>query len=789
MADRPRGREKNVTGQSGPVRRRGQGLGSGPVGSGSVSGGSNRNAGPSRGGGGLPMIVVLLLALLFGGGTGLSGLLGGGGSNQNTSQQTQTTTSNSYANSILQNVSNTSSGWTDAQAAKPSLNTSVVKGARDKRTKIRGDGKDKVTIMVYMCGADLESRSGMATRDLQEMLNAKTGKNINLIIYTGGATRWQNNAVSAQVNQVYQIKDGQLSRLVENAGTTPMTDPNTLSSFIQFGKENFEADRYELILWDHGQGSLTGYGYDEKYPNAGAMNLSEINAALRDGGVTFDFVGFDTCLMATVETANVVAKYADYMIASEETEPGLGWYYTDWLTKFSKNTSMPTVEIGQNIVDDFVETCQKQVPGQSATLSVVDLAELQHTVPEKLKSFAKSVNKKMENKEYQEISTALNRTRRFARSNKVDQVDLVNLTDYINTESGTELAKAIKSAVKYNRTSRDMTNSYGLSIYFPYYSSRNVDTMVSIYQDTEMDDDYARCIQTFARFQMSGMASYGGQNGSQQSLLNLFGIPSQTQQPSSSSEVNELINLFLGGNTNSINGLSGTNFLSNRSVPDEDIAQYVMDHRLDESKLVWKETNGQYAMELSESDWELINQVDLNIFYDDGQGYIDLGLDNLFDIDDKGRLIADTEHTWLAVNNQVVAYYHTDTTDDGEHYTINGYIPAMLNDQRVNLLVQFTDKNPHGSIIGANPLYDETETETVAKNLIEINDGDVIDFLCDFYDYNGNYQDSYMLGERLVVDGELTISDLVLTEADLKITYKFTDIYDQDHYAQPILIQ
>ena len=87
------------------------------------------------------------------------------------------------------------------------------------------------------------------------------------------------------------------------------------------------------------------------------MTLDEINTALKDAGTKFDFVGFDACLMATYETAIMLNNHADYLIASEETEPGIGWYYTNWLTNLSENTSMPTIEIGQNIIDDFVTKC------------------------------------------------------------------------------------------------------------------------------------------------------------------------------------------------------------------------------------------------------------------------------------------------------------------------------------------------------------------------------------------------------------------------------------------------
>ena len=87
-------------------------------------------------------------------------------------------------------------------------------------------------MLIYMCGTDLESQSGMATADLKEMLNATVGKNVNLLVYTGGCSRWRNNVVSNQYNEIYQISDGQLFRLEDNL-TGSMTNPATLASFIK----------------------------------------------------------------------------------------------------------------------------------------------------------------------------------------------------------------------------------------------------------------------------------------------------------------------------------------------------------------------------------------------------------------------------------------------------------------------------------------------------------------------------------------------------------------------------
>ena len=745
----------------------------------------------------MPLIAVIL-ALLLGGGGGLGALLGGGSPVDATPQVPQTPNVNqSVQNSpvtldpsiFLGNLTggSVSYGW-ELKANTGTLDRTVTSGARDKRTIIRGNGQDTVTIMVYMCGTDLESRSGMGTSDLQEMLNAKVGDKVNLLVYTGGCKGWRNNVVSSKNNQIYQIRNGQMTCLVENAGNAPMTDPNNLASFIQWCGKNFPANRNQLIFWDHGGGSLSGYGYDEKYATSGSMDLAEIDKALKAGGVTFDFIGFDACLMATLETALTVDQYGDYLIASEETEPGVGWYYTDWLTKLSQNTSMPTIEIGKNIVDDFVDVCAQKCRGQSTTLSVVDLAELEATVPAQFKDFAASTTKLIEDKSYQTVSSARSGTREFASSTQIDQVDLVHLAANMGTDEGKDLCDALLGAVKYNRTSSNMTNAYGLSIYFPYRKANNVDQAVSTYELIGLDDEYARCIQEFASMEVSGQVSTGGTASPLPSLMGMMGGSSASSGNASAEMIGQLLGAFLQ-NGSGISGLTPGNmgFLSGRSLSVEDTAQYLAENRLDADALVWQtNAQGQPVIALSEEQWGLVQGLELNMFYDDGQGFIDLGLDNVFDFDANGALVGETDGTWLAINGQPVAYYHTNTTDDGENYTISGYVPALLNDERVELVLVFDNDNPYGYIAGARTVYTDGETDTQAKGLTELEVGDKLDFICDYYGYDGSYLDSYFLGDQMTVTDTMEISNVDIGREYVSATYRFTDLYNQHYWTAPI---
>ena len=721
---------------------------------------------------------MVIACLLFGGGSFLNGSHGDGSPLPNGSGAP---TSDNTAGGTGGWSQNGTGSWSQGGAGAGLPDTSVAQGSREKRTVIHGDGQDTVTVMVYMCGTDLESRSGMATSDLQEMAAAKLSENVHVLVYTGGCTGWRNQVVSSRVNQIYEIKNGNLVCLEENMGDVSMTSPETLTSFIRWCQERYPANRRELIFWDHGGGSVSGYGYDQKYPKSGSMSLAGINQALKDGGTTFDFIGFDACLMATMENALMLGQYADYMIASEETEPGYGWYYTDWLTKLSENPSMSTLDIGKQIADDFIRVCAQKGQGSSTTLSLVDLAELETTAPQPLAAFSQSASRLIQEKEYQTVSDARSKTKEFARSSGIDQVDLVHLAENMGTDEGARLAEVLKSAVKYNRTSPSIANAHGISIYFPYKKVSSVDRMVQTYEQIGMDEAYSRCIQEFASLEVAGQAASGGTPSPLPVLLgSLTG-----SAPSGGDAIAQILGTLLSGEYSGLAGLDGSNtgFLSGRSL--EDMAEYIAGNQFDPGRLVWEQgEDGRPVIRLEEDQWKLIQTLELNVFFDDGQGYIDLGLDNVFQFDEEGGLLGDYDRTWLAVNGQPVAYYFLDEVRDGDNYTITGRVPAMLNGEQVELMLVFDQDNPHGYVAGARTEY-RGETETIAKGLTELTPGDKLEFLCDYYGYDGTFLDNYYLGDPMTVGDTLEISNVDVGTGQVRATYRLTDIYNQHYWTPP----
>ncbi|MDD2353139.1 MAG: clostripain-related cysteine peptidase, partial [Atribacterota bacterium] len=670
--------------------------------------------------------------------------------------------------------------------------TSVSDLARDKRTVLQGNGNDTVTMMIYMCGTDLEARGGMATSDLQEILNAEIAENVNIIVETGGTSRWQNSVIDSRTNQRYRILNEGLEILEEDLGRKSMVNPSTLSDFIRYSAANYPADRYMLIMWDHGGGSLSGYGYDQYHAND-SMTLDEINTALKDGGCLFDLIGFDACLMATLETAIVLEPYADYMIASEEVEPGIGWYYTGWITALSENTSIPTIELGKRLIDDYVRTVRSQVPQSQATLSLVDLAEVKGTVPETLSKFASSANELIVNENYHLVSNARAGTKEFAASSRINQIDLIHFAENLDTAESKALADALRGSIKYNRTSTNITNANGLSVFFPYGRVNKVGNMLETYDEIQMDEEYSECIKSFASMAAGGQAVASGSGNLLETLLGGF-LGAAQSQPSAASgtpgvnAIETLLNAFVsGGDVGNIIGLAE----SILGWLDIDLLKssvaYYQENQFDASNLVISEKNGQRVLSLPEEQWELINYMEMNVFIDDGEGFIDLGLDNVYEYNQDGDLIMDYDGTWIALNGNIVSYYMVSDDHSSENYSIKGRVPAFLNNQLVDIIIVFDDENPYGVVLGAQIKYDEeTQTETIAKGLLEILPGDEIDFLCDYYTYDGDYYDTYYLGDSYMATGEWEIENLYITNNNYQMTYRITDIYGNQYWTPSI---
>ena len=205
--------------------------------------------------------------------------------------------------------------------------------------------------------------------------------------------------------------------------------------------------------------------------------------------------------------------------------------------------------------------------------------------------------------------------------------------------------------------------------------------------------------------------------------------------------------------------------------------------------LALTDKDGVQVLQMDEDRWDQVVSAELEVFIDDGNGYLDLGLDNVFEFDDDGDMIVDWDGTWLTLEGQPVAVYpisDEDADEDGLWIT-RKYIPALLEGERVNLIVEFNEETGEDKVLGAQSVLD---TGVVGKGYIEMEAGDEIKLLCDYFTYDGNFESQYVLGKPVTVpeDGVLTIGNMELTaSSDYQMLYtgRLTDIY-QAHYWLPV---
>jgi hypothetical protein len=250
---------------------------------------------------------------------------------------------------------------------------------------------DNFTLLIYIIGTNLEQE---ALDDIDEMRESNlTGSDVNIVLQTGGGEKHENFSTV----QRYQMYNHSLKPYPppQHSNSISMGDEDTLLDFIKWGISNFTAERYGLILWDHGFG-ISGFGKDSKIaanpfltaPDP-TLTLSEMRSikenlskSLNFSRPLFEFIGFDSCLMGTIEVARIFGEpvpLSKYLIASEEVVPNWGWNYKDIINSLVSNSSISGNSLGDNIIQSYVRDSKTKSQElqyhayRDITLSVLDL--------------------------------------------------------------------------------------------------------------------------------------------------------------------------------------------------------------------------------------------------------------------------------------------------------------------------------------------------------------------------------------------------------------------------------
>lgn len=328
------------------------------------------------------------------------------------------------------------------------------------------------TVLVYLCGSNLETEDGYASMNLEELTRVTLPQSVHLLVQTGGSNEWHNDKVDAEHLNRFCVENGELVQKDQQPRAS-MGDSNTLREFVEWGMGSYPAEHYALMFWDHGGGSLTGVCLDELDDDG--LTLPEMNQALQDCEAHFDVVGFDTCLMATLENAQMLSRHADYMVASEEVEPSKGWAYDVWPGWFESTQNTDDVPgFCEAIASSYVQRCEDDGVDDAVTVSVVDLSHmdgLTQAFAAAAEGLARSTEKSAS---LQRLIVHGHDVQSFGYANYwegyTNMVDLGDLMACVKDEladNSTTVLDALKKAVIYEHHGSARAKATGLSVYYP----------------------------------------------------------------------------------------------------------------------------------------------------------------------------------------------------------------------------------------------------------------------------------------------------------------------------------
>lgn len=395
---------------------------------------------------------------------------------------------------------------------------------RDKKVTVKGDGSDTVTVLIYMNGSNLETDDHEATTDLSEMVAAGASDKVNVLVMTTGTKKWDNKyGIASDRSQIYKVDGNGLTLVKDNLGQLDCTESETLRDFITWGAQTCPANRYILQFWNHGGGPVYGFGYDEwNSDENAALTLDEIQTALREAGVYFDWVGMDCCLMSCLETCIAFYDYCDYMILSEDFESGLGWSYTNWLKQLYNNTSIDTPTLGKIICDDMVYANENDRDGDRSIMAVIDQSKLKvlfkawtefaYSNEESLlkTNYSRSVKRSVGGRVLPILAKARPNgwNYDFYGYGSFDEAEEYSMAEYfvtdimevagsINSEASDALSAAISSTLIYVKSTQDDAGLTGIAVSLPYGDNDYYQSLKGVFSNIGIDAEYVAWLQKF----------------------------------------------------------------------------------------------------------------------------------------------------------------------------------------------------------------------------------------------------------------------------------------------------
>ncbi len=375
-------------------------------------------------------------------------------------------------------------------------------------TTARKQVEDTRTIMIYLDGTNLESSGGIASAELDAIDPAKVDlSKTTVLVYTGGTKQWY-NGISNTENAIYKLTETGFEK-VKTYARLDMASPSTLSSFLNYGYDNHKAGHMDLVLFDHGSGTL-GAIHDEFTGNR--ISLEGFKKALNNspfkGDNKLELIAFRTCLNGTIENAITFVDYADYLVASEDVT--WGSRATNVFGNFINDLSPSSdgIETGKRFIQAYktnIDVLHSYGGNYLVTYAVIDLSKVNKLAQE----YQKFMNSIDVSKDYNGLSRVRSKMLQFAMTSdsSATEYDTVDMYDFVkqlyqdssvNTSSPDAFYNAFKETIKYYYTNGPIGQTNGLSVYFPYNAQSYIrEIFLTEYKDISSLKDYYKLINNF----------------------------------------------------------------------------------------------------------------------------------------------------------------------------------------------------------------------------------------------------------------------------------------------------
>lgn len=591
----------------------------------------------------------------------------------------------------------------------------------------------------YLCGSDLESNGGFATSDLMEMMEVALPENVRVVIQTGGAKTWQNNVVDADVLQRY-VYDSEGLTLVDELPPASMGDAATLTDFLRYCKQNYPAEKTAVLFWNHGGGSVSGAAFDERY-GYDSLTLDEMQTAFGrvweadENNPPLELVGFDTCLMATVDVVGTFAGTARYLVASEEVEPANGWDYTGWLGALAADPAMDGAALGEVICDAYYAGCQAVGTHSNATLSLTDLtrtgplleayeafgAEALAAACEDPGFFSRFARVAAQSENYG------GNTREQGYTNMVDLGHMARQGTGLLQTAG-DVLNALEDCVLYRVSGPYRAESTGLSCYYSYNGDLN-----DLYGYTNVGAGQA--FKYFYSYELTGQLDDNGMEYI--SDLNYEELP----------QIQSLATMGWDG----------------------------MPLQVDE--------NGVSHLTLGPEADSILAGIGFSLYYFDEENDIMLllGTDNDMNADWENGVFSDNfRGVWGGIDGHMV---YMELCFEGEDYNLYS-VPVLLNGEPYNLQVAYDFTTEEWSILGARQGIGEAGMSD--KELRLLQPGDTLTTIWYLSSYSGEDGLEAYAVEELTVTADTAFAEMELPDGRYGMVFEMRDAMDNYAYSDSV---